>query len=155
MKTILLAVAILIAVPANYAQTKPIKVSVLSGTDDPADKEVADKIAAKIGSTSRYALVSNGAPMTALLIEVSCLTNTSQKMGSTCDTEILYWPMADVALSVDCPGSMVTGLSESDIAQALFESFVRATTDEKLEVKAAAFKLSLNYAIRNHPKGVE
>ncbi len=117
MKTLLFVVAILIATPAIYAQSKPIKVNV-DAASDPVSPEFADKVAARVGSTSRYALVSTP---TEILVSVSCLSNTNvvngQELGVTCDIDILYWPVSDVALSITCVGSMATGMSKSDVAQ--------------------------------------
>lgn len=70
MKTILLAVAILMASSA-FAQSKPLKVMVVP-EDNAESRPSGDGLAGQIGSSSRYALVTKAGD-TEILLYVSCL----------------------------------------------------------------------------------
>jgi hypothetical protein len=156
MKKILPVVVVLLAASAIFAQSKPVKVLVEGGNEQAVSREVAEKLAAKIGSTSRYALVTNETSVE-VLVDVYCLPIMveGQQAGVACSTTILYWPLSDVGLEASCVGMMSTHYSESEVAESLFDSFVRHTSDEKLSALATKFKNSLNIAIRNYPKGVQ
>ncbi len=62
--------------------------------------------------------------------------------------------MDGVALSCDVQGDMAAG-SESEVAEALFDSFIQETSDEKLAKAAKEFKTYLNSAIAHFPHGVD
>jgi hypothetical protein len=152
-----LAVAILALASSStaMAQSKPIKVKVLP-VADAESQEVADRLSGQIGSSSRYALVTEKDSETVLL-GLNCLPNTmlnGQQIGVTCDSEITYWPVSTVPLSVPLTGYLAAASNESDVAQRLFDDFVEETSDEKLNQKAAVFKKELNSIIAAYPKGV-
>jgi hypothetical protein len=151
MKGLLLAVAVLVAVPV-FAQSHPVKVPVMAGNSGQESHEVADKLAGKIGSSSRYALVT--ADMD-ILILVDCLANTAgeRPTGVTCYTSLSYWPVPGVSLYDGLLGTIATG-SESEVADHLFNGFVQQTSDQKLAESAKDFKRHLNLAIAGFPHGV-
>jgi hypothetical protein len=157
MKKFLPAALALIAASAGYGQSKSIKVFVEAGNSQAASKEVADKVAPKVGSTSRYALVSGEDGSIQILVEVFCLPNIigGRQSGVTCDTTIEYWPVEDVPLTMNCRGSMSVNYSESEVAQDLFDSFVLSTTDDRLSKIATDFKRYLNTTIQRYPQGVK
>lgn len=151
MKKFLLLAAILIAVPI-FAQSGPIKVSVVAGNSQSVSQEIADMLSGRIGASSRYALASNRD----ILLSVNCLPDVvdAQQVGVTCDTSILYWPVWGVALHAELEGTMSTGSRQSQVTEDLFDSFIQNTSDEKLRASAAGFKRYLNQAIILYSKGV-
>jgi hypothetical protein len=151
-KNILLMAAILVAYPA-FTQGQSVKVTVMAGNSGQESHEIADKLAGKIGSSSRYALVT--ADMD-ILILVDCLANTAgeRPTGVTCDTSLSYWPVPGVSLYDGLLATIATG-SESEVADHLFSGFVQQTSDEKLAEAAKNFKRHLNLAIAAFPHGVK
>jgi hypothetical protein len=70
-----------------------------------------------------------------------------------CDTIVSYFPVENIGLSYDLARHMTSG-GETDVAESLFDSFVRETSDEKLAEAAKNFKQRLNSAIARYPHGV-
>ena len=152
-----LAVAVLALAFASavMAQNQPVKIRVISEPNAPSS-EMADRLKGRIGSSSRYALVTV-AGSESINLYVQCLSNTTESgrnLGIVCHAEITYWPVSDVTLSTDLTGSMATG-EETYVAQSLYDSFVQQTSDEKLNLAATYFKQYLNTAIKLHPNGVQ
>jgi hypothetical protein len=152
MKNLLLAVAVLVAVPV-FAQSQPVKVTVMAGNGAQESHELADKLAGRIGSSSRYALVT--ADSADILILVDCLSNTvgERAAGVTCNTSLSYWPVSGVSLYAGLPQTLATG-DESRVADDLFNAFVRQSSDDKLAEAAKNFIRNLNSAIARFPHGV-
>jgi hypothetical protein len=147
-KEIILMAAIFVACPL-FAQSHPVKVSIMAGNSGQESHELSDKLAGRIGSSSRYALVT--ADSADILILVDCLSNTA---GVTCNTSLSYWPVLGVSLYAGLPETIATG-SESKVADDLFNTFVQQTSDEKLAEAAKRFKRNLNSAIASFPHGVK
>lgn len=153
MKSLFLAAAILTASSA-FAQSKPIKVQV-STEDDLITRDIADGLSAQIGSSLRYALVTEAGADTSILVSVNCLSVPANDPRAVivCNVSMEYWPL-ETALSTELEGEMVSG-SESQVIQKAFNFFVKYTTDEFLMAEAKRFKEHLNHAIRNYPNGVK
>ncbi len=141
---------------AVMGQNQPIKIRVIGEPNaNASSSEMADRLKGHVGSSSRYALVTV-AGSESIDLYVQCLFNTTergQNLGIICHAEITYWPVSDVALTTDLTGSMATG-EEAYVAQSLYDSFVQATSDEKLNLAASDFKRYLNTAIKRHPNGI-
>ncbi len=154
MKMIWLATAILIG-SAAFAQTTPIRVKVGAGSDDPSSQGVIEKLSARIGSTTRYALVTKS--FAELLVSVDCLPNvvSNRKIGITCHLDLLYWPVLGVPLAWNLTGAMSAAGSDSDVADDLFNDFVQSTSDEQLREAHDNFKKFLNETIAENPQGVQ
>jgi hypothetical protein len=151
-KGLFLIAAILIAYPA-VTQGQSVKVTVMAGNSGRESHEIADKLAGKIGSSSRYALVT--ADSADILILVDCLSNTvgERAAGVTCNTSLSYWPVSGVSLYAGLPQTLATG-DESRVADDLFNAFVRQSSDDKLAEAAKNFIRNLNSAIARFPHGV-
>lgn len=151
-----LAVVILAlsSAPIAVAQTTPIKVLV-SAESNAESQHVADRLSGQIGSSSRYALVTESGSEN-ILLGVDCLSNTvgDRQIGVSCYTDVTYWPVPGVTLYWDLAGYLAEAGNESDVAQSLFDVFVEQTSDEKLNQAAVTFKKKLNSAIATYPKGV-
>lgn len=150
-----LAVAILALASASaaVAQSQPIRVKVTPEPSE-ASQHIADR-SGQLGSSSRYALVTESSSED-ILLGVDCLSNmtlSGQQIGVACDMTITYWPVPGVGLNTDLTGALAVG-SELEAAQNLFDSFVEETSDEKLNQAVATFKKYLNAAIALYPKGV-
>lgn len=150
-----LAVVILILASASAAtaQSSPIKVRVLPESNAES-QQVADRLSGQIGSSSRYALVTE---YESILLSVDCLPNKTaygEQFGVTCDSDITYWPVSGVPLYATLNGDLAAAHNESDAAQYLFDEFVGETSDEKLNQAAVTFKKYLNLTIASYPKGV-
>jgi len=148
---ILLVVVLLAALPALAL---PVKVSVLPGNTDQAAQDAAAELAGKIGSTSRYALVTKG--RTDIVLFVDCLPNVvgDRQVGVTCHTTLTFFPVDNIGLCDDLQGTMSAG-NLSHVVQDLFNSFVQETSDEKLAADTAEFKHYLNTAITRYPNGIK
>ncbi|MGB8801391.1 MAG: hypothetical protein WCC97_11935 [Candidatus Acidiferrales bacterium] len=153
MSKILLALAVLLASSAMFAQSSPIRVNV-AGSASASSQAVAKQIAGKLGSTARYGLVTTS--KLDILLEINCLPLVvgGHDAGVACSSEITYWPVAGIVLSQDIAGSMSAG-GESDVATDLFDSFVRKTSDDKLEAARNNFKTYFNAAVAKFPQGLE
>jgi hypothetical protein len=154
MKKILLIVIVFLIGSAAFAQSSPIRVRVLAGGDNTVSREVADNLAGKIGSTSRYALVTTDD--FAISVTVGCLTvqTNGYTIGVACTTDITYWPVQGVALSWN-PGSYLALGPKPEVADLVFNDFVRETSDENLKKNRDSFKMGLNLAIWTFPKGLQ
>ena len=152
MKKIILMAAILVASPV-FAQSHPIRVTIIAGNTEAASQTIADRLAGRIGASSRYALVSN--TVSDILLSVDCISNVvgERQVGITCHADLDYWPVDGIALSRDLEGHMAAG-SESEVTEELFDSFVQVTSDEKLAEATKDFKRYLNSAIARFPHGV-
>jgi hypothetical protein len=156
MKTKLaVAVLTLAFASAAMAQSKPITVRVV-GEPDKTSQQMANRLMGQIGSSNRYALVTENEDLESILLGVECVRDVigQTQVGISCDINMSYWPVRDVALSANLTGGMATG-DESSVAQNLFDDFVEATSDEKLSQAASRFRQSLNVAIKLHPNGVK
>jgi hypothetical protein len=154
MKTILLAAAVLVAIPALGQTHHPVRVDVEEGNNNATTKEVTNRLIGQIGSSSRYALLTDTAADVLVLVECLPVTVREQRIGVACHTELMFYSVSGVGIATDLTGYMGTG-AELDVAQDLFDSFVKQTSDEKLSVAAMDFKRRLNLAIQAFPKGVE
>jgi hypothetical protein len=125
MKTILLAVAILMA-SSVFAQSKPVKVRVVP-QDNAESRSIADGLAGQIGSSLRYALVTKTGEAD-ILLAVSCLQISSGRQISVGDDSLQYWPVAGMG---NLSGDLVIG-NESKVIQELFNAFVEVTSDEAI-----------------------
>jgi hypothetical protein len=103
MKSLLLGVAVLVAVPV-FAQSHPIGVQVVAGNSDPVSQEIADRLSGKIGSSSRYALVSGATAV--ILLSADCLPNivNGRQIGIVCESRMDFWPIGAVPLSCTLAG---------------------------------------------------
>jgi hypothetical protein len=128
-------------------------VTLEAGMTDPSSQKVSDMLTRRIGASSRYALVSLADAD--ILMIVDCLPNIvgGQQVGIACDTHTSYYPVDSVLLSYDLARHMAVG-GASEVVEALFDSFIRETSDEKLAEAAKSFKRYLNSAIANFPHGV-
>jgi hypothetical protein len=152
MKSLFLTVAALVAVPV-FAQSHAIGVQVVPGNSDPVSQEIADRLSGKIGSSARYSLVSGASAV--ILLSADCLPNivNERQIGIVCQSSLDFWPIDGVPLSTNLAGFIVEG-DESYVAERLFDSFVKNTSDEKLAAARKLFKESLNVAIAMFPHGV-
>jgi hypothetical protein len=153
MKMILLPIAVLIGASA-FAQTTSIRVAVLSGNNQPSSQNIANKVAAKIGSTSRYALVKDTSAD--VVVFVNCVPSrvNGRDVAVACHTNLFYWPVNGVGLSCDIDGTFSIG-ADSEVTEDLFDSFVQNTSDQELKIARDTFKKNLNAAIAKFPQGVE
>lgn len=133
---------------------RPIRVEVIAGNDDPTSQTVANMISARIGTGSRYALVSS--TDADILLSVDCLRNivSGRQVGIACHTDVSYWPVDGVSLSCILVGDLGVG-SEVEVTEGLFDAFVQETSDEKLAKATKDFKHYLNSAIARYPRGVD
>lgn len=137
----------------TMAQTNPIKVRVVA-EPNAESQSAADRLSGQIGSSSRYALVTNTTED--VLLSVDCVPATTaegQQMGVACDTRLSYWPLSGVPLFSDLVGGLADG-DESFVTRYLFDAFVEETSDEKLSQDKARFVKDLNLTIAAYPKGV-
>ena len=120
---------------------------------------MANRLAARVGASNRYGLIS-GPTGADLLLLISCtninLTNKSEHLGVVCHGSYVYYPWRNqgVFLSVPIDGSMDSG-RESDIAETIFDTFVQNTSDENLAKWAALEKGFINATIHEHPEGIK
>ena len=154
MKNLILAAALFFACPL-FAQSHPIQVTIVSIDNTQTSQTMANMLTGRIGASSRYSLVSAAAFDTDILLGVGCLPNivAGKQVGVTCDTELSYWPVDGVALSCVLEGNLAVG-SESEVAEMLFDEFIRVTSNEALAKAAKEFKHNLNLAIARFPHGV-
>ena len=152
MKKIILMAAILVAYPV-FAQNHPVHVMVTPANNAPVSHEISDRLAGRIGASSRYALTS--AASAEIMLSVECAPNSvgDRQIGVTCGSSIAYWPVEGVLLSTELAGMIAVG-AESAVAESLFDDFVQDTSDEKLAEAAKNFKHYLNSAIARFPHGV-
>jgi hypothetical protein len=153
MKSPLIAALVLFLASVAQAQSKAVKVLVVAS--NPESKEVSDRLAGLIGSSSRYALVSNAVADVDVIVGVSCLSSevAGQKVGVVCHSDMSYLLIQDVPFDTRLTDTIATG-NESYVAQSLFDNFVQETSDEKLSEKASDFKSRLNVVISRYPHGI-
>jgi hypothetical protein len=148
----LLAIASLIG-SAVFAQSSPIRVKLVV-SDNPESREVADALAGKIGSTSRYALVTTNDDV---LINVGCQPiqrTDGRPIGTACTTTFNYWAVQTIAIPWFIGSTLTTGPA-SETAAVMFNQFVQDSSDENLKKARDTFKSAINVAIFAFPKGVQ
>jgi hypothetical protein len=137
------AIACLFLAQAATAQT-PKKVSV-AVEDDPASQLVGSQLKAKIGSTSRYTIVTDAS--FEILLSVSCLpskTTGGYELGVFCSSSVMMYPFPS-GLSELLTGNRIACDSTGQYcAEGLFENFVEGTQDEKLKQATAALYKSVH-----------
>lgn len=143
--------------PAVARAQTPIKV-IVKGEGDKG-QEIADRVAGKIGSTERYALVSGKTDSelvdAKVLVSITCLNPLKgQETGVACFEDLVFRPLSDSALLCPLKSGMAVG-PEDYVADSLFDYFVEYTSDEELKDATRLFKLALNATIAAHPNGVE
>jgi hypothetical protein len=116
---------------AHGISAKQIKVRIQA--ENGAANEVAKSIAARLQGTERYAVTEGDAE---LYLHLSCVEGkeVSSVNGYICSFVFSYYPEKLAPLvSLLGPYGLVTGRDVSSVAEAVFTSFVAATTIEKLE----------------------
>jgi len=137
----------------------PLKVIVSAGGPNQASRDMANRLASRVGASNRYGLIS-GPSGADLLLLISCinidLTNKSEHLGAVCYSSYIYYPWRNqgVFLSVHIDGSMDNG-RESDMAETMFDTFVQNTSDENLAKSADLEKGFINATILEHPEGIK
>jgi hypothetical protein len=121
------AAALLTLSATAFGQGKTVKVYVLPG-ENQASKDVASTVSGKIGSTLRYALTTD-LVSAEITVEILCLTSTER--GVAYGIFGVYYPVGYKHLSRTLITDIVTGSNEF-VAQALFNDFVRESSDEEL-----------------------
>jgi hypothetical protein len=102
---------------------------IVSPEDNKPSKDVADILQGKIGSTLRYALTTD-VKEALILVDVLCVDVTINQFACTAPT--LYYPAKFNGLSGRLLTSLAIG-SSAYVADVLFNSFVGASSDEKLK----------------------
>jgi hypothetical protein len=99
-------------------------------------RAVANTLKAKIGGTTRYVLVDE-AYKTESDIKIACLEENN---GYFCSYAVSFWTPQTCPLQLEGTSGIAVGTVEY-VAEVLFETFVRESSDEKI---AAAVKHKLN-----------
>jgi hypothetical protein len=99
-------------------------------------KSVANALKAKIGGTTRYVLVDE-AYKTESDIKIVCLEENN---GYSCSYAVSFWSPQTSPLQLKGTSGIAVGTVEY-VAEVLFETFVRESSDEKI---AAAVKYKIN-----------
>jgi hypothetical protein len=145
------AAALLVLSATAFGQRKTVKVYVLPG-ENQASKDVASTVSGKIGSTLRYALTTD-LVSAEITVEILCLTPTER--GVACGIFGVYYPVGYKHLSRTLITDIVTGSNEF-VAQALFNDFVRESSDEELNKAEDSLKSkTLEYWMEGHMAGYD
>ena len=155
MKSILTALLVLFLAVGAKAQN-PIKV-VVSPPDTDAQK-ITDRLKAKIGRASRYALsdsaaASLGAP---LLLTLHCIPlhpEGGSFTGYACDSVVTYFPdipnMGALSVHLDVADTLVSCPTDGEYcAEAIFEGFVNGTQPETLATAKSDLERNIDQYIR-------
>jgi hypothetical protein len=120
------------------AQARIVKVSVVP-EDNAESKFMGEMLTGKLGSTLRYAVVSE--PSEEVIVSVTCLSTSVEY--EACSIDPTYFPPGFYGLSIDLGGNMAVGKPDY-VAQSLFDGLVAASTDEKLDKKYALLSDSVS-----------
>lgn len=149
MKTILATLLVLFAAVGARAQT-PIKVWVFGNGSDA--QEITNRLKAKIGGTSRYALSDN--PEVSLRLEVHCIPmhfEGGPVTGYACNSVVTYFPdMGSLSMHLFGAEMLVScNASGEYCAEALFDAFVNGAQPDKLAAAKSELQKSVDQYIQS------
>jgi hypothetical protein len=151
MKRTIMFCPLLLLLVTHCAVAVPHKVSVLAGNKEA--EPVVDALKARLGGTDRYQLAGDTAE---LVIQVLCHDMEKYKVdGAACSYSFLYYHPAVLLLAVPIGegAGLLTSSERARIGEMLFQSFVEATTEEKISTARANVELSISLFCRKSENG--
>jgi hypothetical protein len=97
--------------------------------NDAQNKDVANALRAKIGSTTRYGLADK-VYETEIDLKVVCIANT---LGYACSYAVSFWSPKTSPMQIHGASGVTIGPTAQETAELVFESFVQGTTDDTIE----------------------